>query len=252
MSRIPAFVLAAILALSGLVLVHLVIHANAAAGYPDAILSYPAAPPTPTIGQPPAAAAPALSSVAISPLAPSDLLAGWQVVDTPSQLPGEGGRWEVRDGYLYQDGLNPAGSLSAATTELMSPAAYGDVTVSMAFYDAANGNVGLIARHSAAGFYRVRLQTDPSYDGEALVVEKVTAGIAVPLVLNTSEPLYQRHTWHTLTLSVRGNQITVTLDGRIVAAVEDAAPLPAGTVGIATRALGGIFFDRITLAGEAE
>jgi hypothetical protein len=183
-------------------------------------------------------------------LTPQDLLAGWQVVDSPPALPGEGGLWVEREGHLAQNGVNPAASLSASETALMSPAAYGDVTVSTAFYDVRNGNVGLIARESDVGFYRVRLQAAPSYDGTAFVVEKVVGGAAAPLILNNGEPLYQRQSWHTLSLSVKGTAIRVSLNGHVVAEVEDAAPLPAGRVGLYTRALGGIFFDQITLVTE--
>lgn len=217
-----------------------------------AILSYPASPPTPTMGQPPAHAAPALLSAITTPLSPADLLAGWQVVDRPAQLSGEGGRWEEQEGHLYQNGLSPAASLSPAETALLSPATYGDVTIRIAFYDAGNGTVGLVTRVSDRGRYRVRLHTDPTYDGEALVLEKVTDGVAVPLVRNAGEPLYQRRSWHSLTLSVTGGQIVVALDGQIVAQVEDAAPLPAGRVGLYTRALGGISFTDVILSGATE
>jgi len=42
---------------------------------------------------------------------------------------------------------------------------------------------------------------------------------------------------------VVGNQLTVTLDGAVVAEAEDATPLAAGRAGIYTRAMGGILFD---------
>lgn len=215
----------------------------------EPILSYPATDPTPTMGQPSAQAA-VLASVNSSSLSPAGILAAWQVVDTPAVLPGEGGRWVEREGRLYQNGMNPAASLSAAETALLSPEPYADVTLSVSFYDAGNGNVGLLARHSEAGFYQVRLQTDPSYDGTALVVEKVVGGAAAPLLLNTGEPLYQPHSWHTLALSVQRGAIFVTLDGQVVAEAEDTTPLPAGRVGLSTRALGGISFDQIILAAE--
>lgn len=248
MSRLAALLLVFLLGLAAVGLGALATPARADADRP--ILSYPAAQPTPTMGRPPADAAPALTSGVVHALAPADLLSSWTVIDTPPAMPGEGGWWVERAGHLAQNGVRPAASLSASATALLSPAAYGDVTVRAAFYDERNGNVGLIARHSERGFYQARLQTDPAYDGEALVVEKVVNGVAVPLALNAGEPLYTRHAWHTLALSVSGERIVVTFDGTVVAAVEDAAPLPAGAVGITTRAFGGIVFDQITLIEE--
>lgn len=249
MNRLAILCCLSLLALAALV--RYGAQAQATSGATEPILTYPSSPATPAMGQPPAQAAPALLSAATPPLTPIDLLAGWQVVDSPPALPGEGGRWVEREGHLAQNGVNPAASLSASETALMSPDAYGDVTVSTSFYDERNGTVGLIARESGAGFYRVRLHTDPTYDGEALVVEKVVNGAAAPLVLNAGEPLYERYSWHTLSLSVRETTIVVTLDGKTVAEVEDAAPLPDGHVGLYTRAFGGIAFDQVLVAAEA-
>lgn len=246
-SRITA-ILIAFIALGVVMLAQLI--GTAGASTPEPILSYPPTPPTPTMGQPPAQAAPALSSAGATSLTPNNLLAGWLVVDSPPALPGEEGLWVERKGHLAQNGVKPAASLSASETALMSPDAYGDVTISVSFYDARNGNVGLIARESGAGFYRVRLQAAPSYDGTAFVVEKVVGGAAAALMLNTGEPLYEPHSWHTFALSVQGTKILVSLDGQVFAEVADAAPLPAGRVGLYTRALGGISFDQITLVGE--
>lgn len=250
MKPIAGILLIALALAGGLVLGSRMSQAQATSAGIEPILVYPDAAPTPTMGQPAAAAAPALSSVGASPLSPADILAGWQVIDTPTALPGEGGRWIEREGHVYQHGLNPAASLSAAETALMSPDTYSDVTISASFYDNGNGTVGLIARHSEAGFYRVRLHANPSYDGEALVLEKVTGGVAVPLLLNAGEPLYQPHAWHTLALSVTGGKILVTLDGKVVAEVEDLAPLQGGSAGLYTRALSNLFFSQITLSGE--
>lgn len=249
MSRAAILVLLSILALGAVAIGQYAAQAHATVSSAEAILTYPISLPTPTMGGAPAPA-PALASVGTVPLAPPAILASWQVLDTPASLPGEGGRWVERQGHVAQDGLNPAASLSAAETALLSPDIYDNVAISASYYDEGNGTVGLIARHSDRGFYRVRLHTDPTFDGEALMLEKMVDGVALPLVSNHGEPLYQRHSWHTLTLSFQDNQITVTLDGQVVAQVVDAAPLPAGRVGLYARALGGMFFDQVTLAGE--
>lgn len=224
---------------------------QAAAESAGAILTYPtSALPTPTPGQHPAAAAPALSSASTPALSPTDLLARWQVVDTPSTLPGEGGRWVVNDGYLAQDGLQPAGTLSAGEAALIAPEALSDGTIRLAFYDAANGTVGLIARSSAEGHYRLRLFANPSWDGMALALDRVgPSNSIVSLAVVNADPLYTSNDWHSLSLTTRGNQLRVALDGRVVAVATDPNPLPAGRPGILARALGGIAFDQVTISG---
>jgi len=74
------------------------------------------------------------------------------------------------------------------------------------------------------------------------VLEKVQGGVATTLV-EQKGPGFTPRAWHVLALRVVGNQLTVTLDGAVVAEAEDATPLAAGRAGIYTRAMGGILFD---------
>ncbi|MFV9503387.1 MAG: family 16 glycoside hydrolase, partial [Oscillochloridaceae bacterium umkhey_bin13] len=60
-------------------------------------------------------------------------------------------------------------------------------------------------------------------------------------------PGFEERTWNVLQLEVVGNTITVTLNGQVVIEAEDAAPLTSGKAGIYTRAIGGIFFDDVSV-----
>lgn len=215
------------------------------------ILSYPDAFLEPTIPPPPqrTGAAP-LAAAALTTLAPSALLATWQVADDPPQLADTRGHWVAEGDRISQQGMGRAASLSPTITTLMSPDSYGDVTVSAAFYDTRNGTVGLIARQSVEGAYRVWLHAAPTFDGEALVVERVVAGVTTPLLTDHRPPLYERRGWHTLELSITGGRLLVALDGITVAEAIDPTPLPAGRVGLLTRALGGISFGAVTVTGR--
>lgn len=237
--RALAAALAASLAILGLLLMASA-RAQSSAGQP--ILAYPGGETARVAGQPPATLAGAARD-------PAELAARWRVVDTPAALPGEGGRWVALDGQLAQDGVQPAAGVSMSETVLLSPEAIADGGIAASFYDGLGGTVGLVARHGAAGFYRLRLHTDPTFDGEALVLEKVVGGVAAPLLTQAGEPLYRRHSWHTLSLHVDGSHITATLDGQVIAAVHDAAPLPAGSAGLYARALGGLRFAQVALDG---
>jgi len=214
------------------------------------ILSYPELPPLPLVGSPaapPDSSLDAQAAVAVSLVA---LLADWQVVDLPAALPDERGRWVAQDGQLLQDGVGPTGAMSMSETILVSPATISDGGISTSFYDELTGTVGLVVRHSAAGFYRLRLHTDPTFDYEALVLEKVIGGVAMPLVTQAGEPLYQRHAWHTLSLTVDGDRLVARLNGTVVASVKDLALLPPGGAGLYTRALGGVRFAQVVVDGE--
>jgi len=210
------------------------------------ILSYPALAPTLAAGAPPQAAG-ALASVALSA---DTLVADWQVIDMPAALPDERGHWVVQDGQVLQDGVGPTGAMSMSETILVSPATISDGGISTSFYDELTGTVGLVVRHSAAGFYRLRLHTDPTFDYEALVLEKVIGGVAMPLVVQAGEPLYQRHAWYALSLTVDGDRLIARLNGTVVASVQDLALLPPGGAGVYARALGGVRFAQVVVDGE--
>ncbi|NJN15273.1 MAG: hypothetical protein HC822_02705 [Oscillochloris sp.] len=201
----------------------------------NTILTYPAGQATPTVGRPaPALAAPALKA--------QDVLESWQVVDLPAGLPGEVGRWITRDGYLAQDGIQPAANLSSRTTMLLSPLPATEI--SAAFYDQHNGTAGLISNAGDHGFYRLLLDRGTG----TFSLERVVDGVATVLAGGTA--VVGEDTWHTMQLSGGGNTLIVRLDGRELARITDAKPLPAGKVGIMTRALGGIMFDQISLTEE--
>lgn len=48
-------------------------------------------------------------------------------------------------------------------------------------------------------------------------------------------------------LEVRGGALVARLDGKVLLQASDAQPLPAGRVGVYTRALGGIVFDDLVV-----
>lgn len=213
------------------------------------ILSYPELPPLPLVGSPAAPPDSSLDAQAAVAVSLAALLADWQVVDLPAALPDERGRWVAQDGQLLQDGVGPTGAVSMSETFLVSPEAIGDGGISTTFYDELTGTVGLVVRYGPSGFYRLRLHTDPTFDSEALVLEKVIGGVSIPLVVQAGEPLYQRRGWYRLRLAMQGEQLVATLNGQIIASVQDIAPLPAGGVGLYTRALGGVHFAAVTVDG---
>ncbi len=213
------------------------------------LLQYPAYPPTPTMGLNPTQA-PALSSV---PLAQAnfdtpDALNSWILVDLETVLADSRANWVITNGRLEQDETGRAKNPSIQeTAALTGSPAWTDYTVQVSFYDEMNGTAGLIARYqgaepTTASYYRYRILKNTYEARPKQVLEKVENGVATTLVA-VDAPGFTERTWNVVALTVVGGQLTVRLNGQVVAESVDAAPLAAGQAGIYTRAIGGIFFD---------
>jgi hypothetical protein len=214
------------------------------------LLEYPDYPPTPTVGANPNAGGPALAGAALaqSSFDEASALSSWQVVDLSFVLAEGRAQWAVADGRLVQDYAGEAKDASIQeTAALTGEAGWSDYTVQVSFYDLYNGTAGLMARYSGdepttASYYRVRMLKDTFEASPKLVLEKVVQGAPQSLV-EIKGPGFSERAWHTVQLRVVGGELTVTLDGVVVAEATDSAPLPAGKAGIYTRAVGGILFD---------
>lgn len=213
------------------------------------LLEYPDYPPTPTVGANPSAPA-ALQGVPLAQaeFADAAALSSWEIVDLGFVLEESRSLWEVADGRLTQANTAAAGNPSIQeTAALTGSQEWGDYSVQVSFYDQSNGTAGLMARYSGenpqtASYYRYRILKDSYEATPKQVLEKVSGGVATTLAEQVG-PGFTEREWHVLALSVVGGQLTVTLDGVVVAEAEDPAPLPAGRAGIYTRAMGGILFD---------
>lgn len=219
------------------------------------LLEYPDYPPTPTIGPNPTAA----PAVASAPLAADGFedaasLAGWQFVDLEPVLADSRANWVVSEGRLAQDAAGRAKNPSIQETAALSGAVGTDYTVQVSFYDQLNGVAGLIARYSGAepttaSYYRYRVLKSTYAATPKQVLEKVEQGVATTLS-EVEAPGFTERTWNVLALTVQGGQLTVRLNGQVVAEAQDAAPLPAGQAGIYTRAIGGILFDDFSVVAQ--
>lgn len=221
---------------------------------PQPLLEYPEFPPTPTIGPNPTA----LAQLAGAPLAQASFddasaLAAWRFVDLEPVLPDNSSNWAVTaEGRLAQEAAGRAGNSSLQeTAALTGEAGWQDYTVQASFYDLTNGTVGLIARYSGAepttaSYYRYRALKSSYEASPKQVLEKVENGVATTLT-ELVGPGFEERQWNVVALTVRGNTLTVTLNGQVVAEAVDPAPLGAGQAGLYTRAIGGILFDDVAI-----
>lgn len=208
------------------------------------LVQYPDFPPTPTIGAAPSVP-PALSAAPLyqSGFAEEADFAGWQIADLEPSLPGTSSRWGVRDGRLAQLTTDPVGNPdSRPTIAVAGDATWQDVVVSVNVYDLYNGVAGLVARRNGDNYYRFYTLVDYYEDKPKMALEKVVDGVVTRLAV-VEAPGHQERTWHSLTLSVIGGQISAAFDGRTILSADDVAPLPGGQAGVYSRAFGGILFD---------
>jgi len=214
------------------------------------ILQYPPEPPAPTIGPNPTVPANlATGPQFVADFASTDSLTVWQSVELDFVLPEDRANWVIDNGRLRQDFAGELRNSSLAQVTLLAPTTFTDGVVRVSFYDEFNGIAGVVARYQGelgyeASYYVLRLlkreyEATPKY-----VLEKVVDGVATPLA-TVEEPGFAPRQWHVIELEVRGNTLTARLDGKLLMQATDAQPLPAGRIGVYTRAIGGMLFDDV-------
>ncbi|MBO9339335.1 MAG: hypothetical protein J7464_11570 [Chloroflexus sp.] len=214
------------------------------------ILQYPPEPPAPTIGPNPTVPANlATGPQFVADFASTDSLTVWQSVELDFVLPEDRANWVIDNGRLRQDFAGELRNSSLAQVTLLAPTTFTDGVVRVSFYDEFNGIAGVVARYQGevgyeASYYVLRLlkreyEATPKY-----ALEKVVDGVVTPLA-TVEGPGFAPRQWHVIELEVRGNTLTARLDGKLLMQANDAQPLPAGQVGVYTRAIGGILFDDV-------
>ncbi len=168
----------------------------------------------------------------------------WALLDV-EETPGQKALWYTQDGLLVQGGTNLGDSVEPAYLMVQGGTDWTDYTVQVNIYVDTNDEVGLIFRASEAGFYRFRLRSEAfqapytagldRYQEQRYEVLWHTSGLGFPI-----------RKWFTLRLEVRGDTFTISLDGKPVATVQDAA-FPRGGIGFYAWAEGGVYFDNLVV-----
>ncbi len=216
------------------------------------VFTYPDEPPTPTIApRPTDVPQPAATVLFADTFETPDALTNWEFVDLDmaeilAHFPDQRSVWVIEEGKLKQDltaqARNPSIQETLAITGL---AEWTDYTITAKVYDRQNATFGLVARRQGDSFYRYRVIADIYEATPKHVLEVVVDGLATPLV-EMDIPGYEHYRWYTVSLSVAGPTLRVMLDGDVVAEATDTT-LTAGQAGLYTRAMGGIFFDDVTI-----
>lgn len=220
--------------------------AVATAYWPNGKPNIPAAPAIP-----PAPALPAASgNILLADDFNAPTASNYTILDLgqPSDMPAS--NWQVQADRLTQQGDN-AGNPATFETLALSPVTATSYRIEVEAYSAATP-LGLVARYSAAGFYRLRVNrsgvTGPGwqlarYDASGRGFKITT--LATGSVGNG----YQIRQWNYLALTAQGSTMSVNLNGQTVASVADAT-YASGSVGLYTEATGGAFFDNLRVAQQ--
>lgn len=177
-------------------------------------------------------------------------LDAWEFVDVGVMLDQERSVWQVVDGALLQNRTAAAGNpMLYDTMALTGDPSWSNYTISTRFYDEGNGVAGLIARRDGESYYRLSMLGEPFNDTPTLLLEKVVDGQETT-VAAADLPAYKLYTWHTLSLSVNGSQISAAFNGKPVLTAEDST-LSSGQAGLYTIARGLIRFADVVVSGVA-
>jgi pectate lyase len=218
----------------------------------------PTPPPMPTsLPQPPTPTPPPAPAAAPVPAAGATLLAAdfaspdlgkWHVIDAGVALPGPS-VWKVQNGHLipYSDAQDLPSLYSTALVG--GDPSWRDYSVSAAAYASNNDELGVVARASAAGYYVFKLFPAGQKPGMALLRYDAKRG-TFSILASAEAGGFAPRKWTTLRLTVQGQVLTASVDGREVLSARDAT-LASGRAGVAGYAESGLEFDNLTVLALA-
>ena len=185
---------------------------------PPNVITLPDVPPTPTVPPAPGdglAAPQVANALLVEQFGTAAALDSWRIVDLEAVPPERAASWIISDGRLRQNRTVPP---------LRDPSI-----------------------HETAAFTGDATWTDyDDYDTTPKhVLEKVVNG-NVTIIAALDAPGYGARTWHTITLSVNGSQLSASFDGQPTITANDTT-LSSGEIGLYTRAIGGMLFDNVTV-----
>lgn len=217
---------------------------------PPNVITLPDVPPTPTVPPAPGdglAAPQVANALLVEQFGTAAALNSWRIVDLEAVPSERAASWIISEGRLRQNRTVPPlrDPSIHETAAFTGDATWTDYTISANFYDQDNANVGLIVRRQGTSYYRYRIiradyDTTPKH-----VLEKVVNG-NVTIIAALDAPGYGARTWHTITLSVNGSQLSASFDGQPTITANDTT-LSSGEIGLYTRAIGGMLFDNVTV-----
>jgi hypothetical protein len=160
--------------------------------------------------------------------------------------------WVARDGRLQQSlpiTEHPTEDVSLFVTR---DAQFANGTVETYFYPTGGSPLGVVVRGSTAGYYRVVLNMNQPNESSKAWIELVTGAgskriAAAPVSAYAG---YNIESWQYLKVSVQGNTISVSVDGREILTATDTT-YTQGWAGLRTLADRATQFDNVRIQREA-
>lgn len=144
--------------------------------------------------------------------------------------------WTLTDGTLKQSS-NADRALAVHESETIAD---GYVEARIASGD--NDSAGVIARYQDDNYYQVRL----GEQGQHAYISRVTNGVEAVLADTVLSEFDWAAPGHLIRLSLQGERLTASLDGRVIMAAEDAT-YASGRVGLLSRNQEGVDFDNFAV-----
>jgi hypothetical protein len=202
-------------------------------------LAEPAPPIPPAPAGQPAVQSGTLLSVGFD----DSVLDGWTAEDF-SEGPASPASWVAREGALVQDGDAIGLPDPGGTSLVAGEDSWADYSVSAYLFAAQPTSLGLIARKSAEGYYRARV--DATAEGGQLTLELVVNG-QVRELARAALPAPNVGRWVRLELDLRGATIRATLDDALSVQASDST-LDRGRAGLYATAEALARFDNLLVA----
>ncbi len=177
------------------------------------------------------------ATASLTPTATNTQSSDWKILFTDNFDTGQLMLWNLGKGW----GLVPSEAGQALQVkDSDEPATFvyntlGDASVQMRVLMTA-GTVRLSIRQSDAGAYSLLL--DANGQASLLRGAQVIGNASAPPAAELSQ-------WHTISLSIVGNNLNVTVDGVAIITAQDAVPLPSGTFSIAGINAGTLLIDDV-------
>jgi hypothetical protein len=173
-------------------------------------------------------------------------ISNYSIVDLGANPDDPHSTWFVQDSALIQAGDSAGNPGSYETIALTGDASWANYSVEVEAYSGGTP-LGLVARYSKAGFYRLRVNRS-TVTGAGWRLERYDANKQAYTTLSKGlvGSGYASRQWSYLKLAVQGSQISVTINGAAAANINDSA-YQSGRVGVYAEASGARFTNlRVT------
>ncbi len=199
-----------------------------------------ATPYAPLVIPPAPALPPAVGAVLLADSFADTPISNYTIVDLGVAPDARPSTWAVQDGMLAQNGDADGNPAANETLAVIGNAVWTNYSVEAEAYSGGSP-LGLVARYSKAGFYRLRVNRS-TVTGAGWLLQRYDSGkqAYTTLASGALNSGYTVQQWNYLKLTAQGSTISVTINGQPAASVNDSA-YPGGSVGLYTEATGARF-----------